>query len=305
MQMVQPKPSSSRGVPAPATPDIVARHSKASATDANECSHSKKRTCCRSLNHDTSENEDEDKAIGRPRTLLAYRGRRAKNLVEGTQNNKLISSFTTLPNELNGKIKFSEWKGSVMDSIVGAYLAQNVNDAISSPTFMLLAAKFLRNAASVVHKGKCLKRLKEDKTLRMRTKTKHSPALLNDMKDYHSKYQNEKEMSKASDAVDWDSVKRAGVGEISKAIQIRGHNNNLAKRINVCWELKSKCLRNGIYPSGQEKEELFENRAYIYPRGQEKEKLFENRASSLSLISIPNFNTSIFFVSKSYSLQVL
>ncbi|KAG6394619.1 hypothetical protein SASPL_145208 [Salvia splendens] len=91
--------------------------------------------------------------------------------------------------------------------------------------------------ASVVRKGKRVKRVKKDKPLRMATKTKHNPALLNDMKDcQYSKYQNEKKMSEASDAVDWDSVMRAEVGEISKAINIRGQNNNLAERIKDCLD---------------------------------------------------------------------
>ncbi|KAL1536531.1 DEMETER-like DNA glycosylase [Salvia divinorum] len=322
-----PKPSSFWDVPAPATPDIVARYGKASATDANECSHSKKRTCCRSLNLDTrnlkrkartdfmfddlktSEKEYEAKDIGRPRTVLVYRRRHAKNLVQkkaenGTQN-RLISAITALPNELKGpnkrvkkklaktvieisntdgilratecngesdekeerdlkeesvdgqiklflsrlnhiqgERKFSEWKGSVMDSIVGAFLAQNVNDAISSPAFMSLAAKFPRDAASVVLNMNGKKNntagsksmQKEYKILRMRTKKKHNPALLNDMKDCHSKYQKEKKMSETLDAVDWDSVRTAKVKEISKAIHMRGMSNHLAERIKDCLE---------------------------------------------------------------------
>ena len=69
------KPNIFRPVPAPATPDIVARYDKASATDANECSHLKKRACRRSLNLGTSENGNEAKDIARP------------------QNNILISSI--------------------------------------------------------------------------------------------------------------------------------------------------------------------------------------------------------------------
>ena len=72
-----------------------------------------------------------------------------------------IELFMSHMNYIQGEKKISEWKGSVMNSIVGAYLAQNVNDAISSPTFMLLAAIFSRNSGSVLHKGNhMLKKIK-------------------------------------------------------------------------------------------------------------------------------------------------
>lgn len=36
----------------------------------------------------------------------------------------------------SGERKFSKWKGSVMDSIGGAYLTQNVNDTLSRYSFL-------------------------------------------------------------------------------------------------------------------------------------------------------------------------
>ncbi|KAL2347660.1 hypothetical protein Fmac_001660 [Flemingia macrophylla] len=44
-------------------------------------------------------------------------------------------------NEL-GDRRFLLWKGSVLDSVVGVFLTQNVSDYLSSSTFMTLAAKF-------------------------------------------------------------------------------------------------------------------------------------------------------------------
>lgn len=36
----------------------------------------------------------------------------------------------------------NEWRSSILDSVVGAYLTQNVTDALSSKAFMNLAASF-------------------------------------------------------------------------------------------------------------------------------------------------------------------
>ncbi|KAG0486928.1 hypothetical protein HPP92_009023 [Vanilla planifolia] len=41
-----------------------------------------------------------------------------------------------------GDRRFSQWKGSVVDSVVGVFLTQNVSDHLSSSAFMALAAKF-------------------------------------------------------------------------------------------------------------------------------------------------------------------
>ena len=38
--------------------------------------------------------------------------------------------------------KPGQWNGSVLDSVVGTFLTQNVNDALSSKAYMSLAAMF-------------------------------------------------------------------------------------------------------------------------------------------------------------------
>ncbi|XP_057490540.1 DNA glycosylase/AP lyase ROS1-like [Actinidia eriantha] len=43
---------------------------------------------------------------------------------------------------VQGDRRFSPWKGSVLDSVVGVFLTQNVSDHLSSSAFMSLAAKF-------------------------------------------------------------------------------------------------------------------------------------------------------------------
>ncbi|KAL6631079.1 hypothetical protein ACP70R_028419 [Stipagrostis hirtigluma subsp. patula] len=53
-----------------------------------------------------------------------------------------IDSFIARMHRVQGDRRFSPWKGSVVDSVVGVYLTQNVTDVLSSKTFMELAAKF-------------------------------------------------------------------------------------------------------------------------------------------------------------------
>ncbi|KAK1353292.1 hypothetical protein POM88_052427 [Heracleum sosnowskyi] len=53
-----------------------------------------------------------------------------------------VESLLSILREFQGNRRFSKWKGSVMDSVVGAYLTQNVSDHLSSSAFMSLAARF-------------------------------------------------------------------------------------------------------------------------------------------------------------------
>ncbi|KAG6549750.1 hypothetical protein Mapa_008730 [Marchantia paleacea] len=50
--------------------------------------------------------------------------------------------FIQVMHAVQGNRRFSKWKGSVIDSIVGAFLTQNVSDHLSSSAFMLLASRF-------------------------------------------------------------------------------------------------------------------------------------------------------------------
>ncbi|KAI7751356.1 hypothetical protein M8C21_023453 [Ambrosia artemisiifolia] len=52
-----------------------------------------------------------------------------------------------------GDRRFSQWKGSVLDSVVGVFLTQNVSDHLSSSAFMSLAARYPAklNASSESH----------------------------------------------------------------------------------------------------------------------------------------------------------
>ncbi|KAL4568950.1 hypothetical protein LXL04_024572 [Taraxacum kok-saghyz] len=53
-----------------------------------------------------------------------------------------VDSFIAKMHLIQGNRRFSPWKGSVVDSVVGVYLTQNVSDHLSSSAFMYLAARF-------------------------------------------------------------------------------------------------------------------------------------------------------------------
>lgn len=51
-------------------------------------------------------------------------------------------SFIARMHLIQGDRRFSKWKGSVVDSVIGVYLTQNVSDHLSSSAFMSLVARF-------------------------------------------------------------------------------------------------------------------------------------------------------------------
>ncbi|KFK38383.1 hypothetical protein AALP_AA3G106500 [Arabis alpina] len=55
---------------------------------------------------------------------------------------QLVKSFTSRMSRVQGDRSFSPWKGSVVDSVVGVFLTQNVADHSSSSAFMDVAAAF-------------------------------------------------------------------------------------------------------------------------------------------------------------------
>ncbi|XP_068661552.1 DNA glycosylase/AP lyase ROS1-like isoform X2 [Aristolochia californica] len=53
-----------------------------------------------------------------------------------------VDSFIARMHRVQGDRRFSPWKGSVVDSVIGVFLTQNVSDHLSSSAFMALAARF-------------------------------------------------------------------------------------------------------------------------------------------------------------------
>ncbi|KAF5727508.1 transcriptional activator DEMETER isoform X2 [Tripterygium wilfordii] len=53
-----------------------------------------------------------------------------------------ICAFISRMHEIQGDRRFKQWKGSVVDSVIGVFLTQNVTDHFSSSAYMSLASKF-------------------------------------------------------------------------------------------------------------------------------------------------------------------
>lgn len=53
-----------------------------------------------------------------------------------------VDSFIARMRLVQGDRRFSQWKGSVVDSVVGAFLTQNVSDHLSSSAFITMASRF-------------------------------------------------------------------------------------------------------------------------------------------------------------------
>ncbi|XP_010543902.1 PREDICTED: transcriptional activator DEMETER [Tarenaya hassleriana] len=71
-------------------------------------------------------NEEKEKWWGEERTV--FHGR--------------ANSFIARMRLVQGDRRFSPWKGSVVDSVIGVFLTQNVSDHLSSSAFMAMAAEF-------------------------------------------------------------------------------------------------------------------------------------------------------------------
>ncbi|CAH9138420.1 unnamed protein product [Cuscuta epithymum] len=80
------------------------------------------------INSQGIDGTDEEKAKWWEEERKVFRGR--------------ADSFIARMRLVQGDRRFSPWKGSVVDSVVGVFLTQNVSDHLSSSAFMSLAARF-------------------------------------------------------------------------------------------------------------------------------------------------------------------
>ncbi|KAL8152907.1 hypothetical protein V2J09_010667 [Rumex salicifolius] len=63
-----------------------------------------------------------------------------------------VDSFIARMRLVQGDRRFSPWKGSVVDSVVGVFLTQNVSDHLSSSAYMSLAARYPPKSANKVRR---------------------------------------------------------------------------------------------------------------------------------------------------------
>ncbi|XP_058200998.1 DNA glycosylase/AP lyase ROS1-like isoform X2 [Rhododendron vialii] len=125
-----------------------------------------------------------------------------------------VESFIAQMQRVQGDRRYLPWKCSVVDSVVGAFLTQNVKDTSSSSAFMSLAAKYPRR---IVDKNKPPRKNFASSTSKARKGTQVSSTV-------------------NLDCVEWNEVRSATVEEISEVIKERGMNNKIAERIKMCLD---------------------------------------------------------------------
>ncbi|XP_061352175.1 DNA glycosylase/AP lyase ROS1-like [Gastrolobium bilobum] len=95
------------------------------------------------------------------RTWKLLMGKEGSEGLEGTDKEKekwweeernvfrgRADSFIARMHLVQGDRRFSKWKGSVVDSVIGVFLTQNVSDHLSSSAFMSLSARFPKSKSS-------------------------------------------------------------------------------------------------------------------------------------------------------------
>ncbi|KAK9293318.1 hypothetical protein L1049_021310 [Liquidambar formosana] len=168
---------------------------------------------------------------------------------------------------IQGDRCFSAWKGSVVDSVVGVFLTQNVNDHFSSSAFMSLAARYqntviqqpksmdcqdkqekivnesrlkgqIFSSSLTINETKREKVTLRRKKGRMRGKNQKKTLDWDSLWRAYSSCREQERGAKSTerganttDSVNWQAVRVANPNDISAAIFARGMNNNLTERI--------------------------------------------------------------------------
>ncbi|WOL13628.1 DEMETER-like protein 2 isoform X5 [Canna indica] len=144
-----------------------------------------------------------------------------------------VHSFIECTEHIQGNRYASKWKGSVLDSVVGAFLTQNVSDISSSSSFLSLMANFPLKENVAEQDGKRMRGQKIANARNLLGKGKkikdfgwHS--LKNEA--YFNGYKYE-ETDENRDSLDWEVVQCPEVWEISDTIKTRGQSNVMVVRI--------------------------------------------------------------------------
>ncbi|KAJ1401759.1 putative transcriptional activator DEMETER-like [Sesbania bispinosa] len=159
-----------------------------------------------------------------------------------------VHSFISRMHFIQGDRSFLPWKGSVMDSVVGAFLTQNVSDHLSSSAFMTLAARFPTKTNSFEESNEDARTTDDRQGLIGNNMTFSIPKVEKEMKD--SGNVEEKEAQKAQES--------SKVDNNNKGIENNGSTDspgkNLGKKQSATVTKKTK--------NQEEKERLFEKQKY-------------------------------------------
>ncbi|KAH9602266.1 hypothetical protein KSS87_015427 [Heliosperma pusillum] len=162
--------------------------------------------------------------------------------------------FIVKVGKIQGPRLYMPWKGSVLDSVIGALLTQRVSDDSSSSAFMSLSMKFQQDPArdlySRHHRILRTKRSNACSDFNSAHKTRMRFDEMTGRKSKKDKIPKEKGKSDWKklreecikneesvrdadkvDSVDWHAVVRSDVDNIAEAILVRGMNQKLAIRI--------------------------------------------------------------------------
>ncbi|KAJ1401755.1 hypothetical protein SESBI_28515 [Sesbania bispinosa] len=160
----------------------------------------------------------------------------------------VVHSFISRMHFIQGDRRFLPWKGSVMDSVVGAFLTQNVSDHLSSSAFMTLAARF------PIKTNSC-----EESNEDARTTNDRQGSIGNNLT--FSVTEVEKEMKDCSNVEEKEAQKAQESSKVdnnNKGIENNGSTDspgkNLGKKQSATVTKKTK--------NQEEKERLFEKQKY-------------------------------------------
>ncbi|CAH9136560.1 unnamed protein product [Cuscuta epithymum] len=178
-----------------------------------------------------------------------------------------IASFISRMHIIQGNRRFSPWKGSVVDSVAGAFLTQNVSDISSSSAFMSLAAHYPNrdisskmSVPSVESDSIDKRQIKNLSTEEKEKEVNRKEVVMNflirktEKEGYSVNHRDNirklcaqfddkmRTDDTTSSALDWNAVSSSHVDDISKAITDRGMDKKLAERIKNCIDLLKKEL---------------------------------------------------------------
>ncbi|KAI3687882.1 hypothetical protein L1987_81585 [Smallanthus sonchifolius] len=137
------------------------------------------------INSNGIDGTDEDKVKWWEEERRVFRGR--------------VDSFIARMHLVQGDRRFSRWKGSVLDSVVGVFLTQNVSDHLSSSAFMALAARYplkTYTSSEPLHEEESIMAVKEP--YRVDESGDHGPMMLHKADSCEEKVVNSNESSKNS-----------------------------------------------------------------------------------------------------------
>ncbi|KAI3822572.1 hypothetical protein L1987_10164 [Smallanthus sonchifolius] len=156
------------------------------------------------INSNGIDGTDEDKVKWWEEERRVFRGR--------------VDSFIARMHLVQGDRRFSRWKGSVLDSVVGVFLTQNVSDHLSSSAFMSLAARYpLKPYTSnePLHEEESILSVKEP--YQVDESGGHGPMMLHEADSCEEKVVNSNESSKNSViSVDLNENSECEIAELSE-----------------------------------------------------------------------------------------